>query len=137
MARMRAELRELDGRPRDRGQDEAQQAVADLGGRRGTKADPVGCLEGVGGAEVIVVQRGCAAYGHVAERPYVEGFALGEPGGGSEGEERRLSPGRAARLGLIGAMTLTSCASEALRTRSACLSSEISRLPTTTASRTE
>ena len=38
---------------------------------------------------------------------------------------------------MIGAITLTSCASEADVTRSACLSSEMSRLPTTTASSTE
>ena len=38
---------------------------------------------------------------------------------------------------MIGAMTLTSWASDADVTRSACLSSEISRLPTTTASITE
>jgi hypothetical protein len=38
---------------------------------------------------------------------------------------------------MIGAITLTSWASEAEVTRSACLSSEMSRLPTTTASSTE
>ncbi len=38
---------------------------------------------------------------------------------------------------MIGAITLTSWASDALVTRSACLSSEISRLPNTTASATE
>ena len=38
---------------------------------------------------------------------------------------------------MIGAITLTSCASDALVTRSACFSSEMSRLPNTTASATE
>ena len=59
-----------------------------------------------------------------------------EPVRDREREEGRLPPGRPAWLGHDRAITLTSWASDAEVTRSLCLRSVISRLPTTTASAT-
>ena len=64
----------------------------------------------------------------------IKHLALTKPGGMQEWVENRLPPGRTARLVMIGAITLTSWARQAILTRSACCRREISMQPTSSAS---